>query len=352
MTTIGDVPDSTNVSDDPPPTFTIEETTKPTFEEDLSDDLIFKDDSTIVGVISSLTSLNMLQNPSYSKPFYDFGLSSPFEESQEEHDEANKKFSPRVSLESDQDPLALLELRYNVASAISKVDSLDKKVAGLDSMIDKKLTSLNFKLELILKSLSKMQATTPSELDRANHLDQLISLRLKQTIEEVQYKCNDSLDHHISTTTIMLKINDDMINATNELIRKNHVRHEKEIQRLEKEIHKKDAMNMIMQEVLIKLIRATWNIVDVRNNKFDEMLVILDETFSYLKAQAFTNETYDSLTKQLKTIFQRVFEPSEELKHKSILASEVGPSHARGGRKRKKRKNYTMKPRLGVCAMR
>ena len=70
-----------------------------------------------------------------------------------------------------------------------------------------------------------MQATTPSELDRANHLDQLIYLRLKQTIEDVQYKYNDSLDHHISTTMIMLKINDDMINVTNELIKQNHVSH-------------------------------------------------------------------------------------------------------------------------------
>lgn len=41
---------------------------------------------------------------------------------------------------------------------------------------------------------------------------------------------------------------------------------------------------MIMQQVLIKLIQATLNIVDVPNNKFNEMLVIIDETFAYIKA--------------------------------------------------------------------
>lgn len=41
-----------------------------------------------------------------------------------------------------------------------------------------------------------------------------------------------------------------------------------------------------MQDVLIKLIRSTWNILDFLDNKFDEMLVIFDEKFVYLKAQA------------------------------------------------------------------
>lgn len=43
----------------------------------------------------------------------------------------------------------------------------------------------------------------------------------------------------------MLKIHEDMISATNELINKTHVRHEKKIHRLEME--KKDELNLIMQ---------------------------------------------------------------------------------------------------------
>ena len=65
---------------------------------------------------------------------------------------------------------------------------------------------------------------------------------------------------------------------------------------------------MVMQEVLIKLIRSTWNIVDIPNHKLDEMLVILDEAFTDLKAQALIDEEYDVLTKQLNMSFQRVFE--------------------------------------------
>lgn len=95
----------------------------------------------------------------------------------------------------------------------------------------------------------------------------------------------------------MLKIQGDMNSATSELIKQTHVHLEKQIQRLEKEIRKKDEMNMIMQNVLIKLIRDIWNIVDVPNNNFDKMLVIIDETFAHLKAQAPTAEAYDSLSK-------------------------------------------------------
>ena len=82
----------------------------------------------------------------------------------------------------------------------------------------------------------------------------------------------------------MLKIHDDMISATNKLIKQTHIRHEKQIQRLEKEIRKKDEMNMIMQHILIKLFRACWNIFYVPHNKFDEMLSILGSLFDHLKA--------------------------------------------------------------------
>ena len=54
-----------------------------------------------------------------------------------------------------------------------------------------------------------------------------MSLWFKHTLEEVEKKYNLSLDHYLDTITTMLKVHDDMINATNELIKQTHVRYEK-----------------------------------------------------------------------------------------------------------------------------
>ncbi|CAH1427701.1 unnamed protein product [Lactuca virosa] len=122
-----------------------------------------------------------------------------------------------------------------------------------------------------------------------------------------------------------------MISATNKLIKQTHVRHEKKIQRLEKEIWKKDKMNLIMQQVLIKLLRACLNIVDVPNNKFEECSRFLGSLFDHLKAQAPTVESYESLSKHINMSFQQVFERLTELQTNARLASDVGPSDAIGG---------------------
>lgn len=106
----------------------------------------------------------------------------------------------------------------------------------------------------------------------------------------------------------MLIVHDDLVSATNSLIKQTHVHHEKQIQRLEKEIQKKDELSLIMQQVLIKLLKASWNIFDVPNHKFDEILSILGNLFDHLKAQAPTAEAYDALTFQINTSFQKVFE--------------------------------------------
>ena len=98
------------------------------------------------------------------------------------------------------------------------------------------------------------------------------------------------MDYHISTITTMLKVHDDMFSATNTLIKQTHVRHEKQIQRLENEIDHKEAMKTVMQEILIMVIRADQHHLDVSNYKFDEMLHIIDEKFNHLKAQAPTTE--------------------------------------------------------------
>ena len=112
----------------------------------------------------------------------------------------------------------------------------------------------------------------------------------------------------------MLKVHDDLVFVTNDLIKQTNVRHEKQIQRLEKDIKNKDQMNLIIQQVFFKLLWSTWNIVDVPNWKFDEMLAVLRHLSDHLAGQAPTSTTYDNLTKQLNTSLQKVFKKFDEVK--------------------------------------
>lgn len=79
-------------------------------------------------------------------------------------------------------------------------------MAQLESRLDEKVSSIYSMLDVILQSHSKIEQHRPSEAEQAAQLDQLISIRFKHTIEEVEQKYNESLDldHHISTTSIML----------------------------------------------------------------------------------------------------------------------------------------------------
>lgn len=80
----------------------------------------------------------------------------------------------------------------------------------------------------------------PSQQDREQQLDQLISLWLKHTLEKAEKIYNENSNHHISTTTTMLKVHDNILVVENELIKKTHVRHEKQnseiIERLSKSL--------------------------------------------------------------------------------------------------------------------
>lgn len=89
-------------------------------------------------------------------------------------------------------------------------------------------------------------------------------------------------------------------------------------------------MNLIMQQVLLKLIRAAWHIVDVPNHKFDEMILILKELFSHLKAQAPATTAYDTINLQLNTGLQKVFDKFSELKESISLAPVSRATDVRG----------------------
>lgn len=160
----------------------------------------------------------------------------------------------------------------------------------------------------MIKYLSEIKVAAPLEHDHPNQLDELISLRLKSTLEEVEKRYKDNLDHHISATSTILKIHDNMISATNELIKTIHVHHENQIQRLKKEILHADAMDMVMQEVLMKVVQSAQQFVDTPNHIFDEILIILDETFNHLKAQDLTTNAYDFLSNKINKTFQWVFD--------------------------------------------
>ncbi|CAI9280982.1 unnamed protein product [Lactuca saligna] len=145
----------------------------------------------------------------------------------ESNDDDDKKFegsSSNTGSSDEQiaDPFSILELRDSVDKFNSIVGTVNAKVGSLVSKID-----------LVIKSLSKIKVVVPYELDRANQLDQLISLRLKHTLEEDEQRDKVNINHHISTTSTMLNINDVLIFATNELIKYTHIHHEKQIQRLE-----------------------------------------------------------------------------------------------------------------------
>lgn len=221
------------------------------------------------------------------------------------------------------DPFSILELRENVVSSNPKVDKVNEKVTGLDKTPD-----------LVIKSLSAIKDAAPLKLDSINQLDSLTSLCLKCTLEEAEAHYNENLDHPPSTINTMLKIHNDMISAINEKIKQTYVNHEKKIQRLEKEIIHKDAMNKVMQEVLIKGVRLTQHFVDIPNHKFNEMIIIIDEAFDHLKAQAPGAEDYDTISKQINMIFQPVFKRFNDLKSYALLALEVGLSRATEGEKK------------------
>ena len=120
---------------------------------------------------------------------------------------------------------------------MKKVNAIESSVAGLNTKLDAKVPALDSKLGAILTSLSDVTRSSPMVVEREAQLDHLIYLRLKHTVEEVEKKSNESLDHYLDTINIMLKVQEDMIGATNELIKQTHVPHEKQIKRMEKEIN-------------------------------------------------------------------------------------------------------------------
>ena len=100
---------------------------------------------------------------------------------------------------------------------MAKVSSVDNSVTELNSKLDQKVSRLDSKLDAMLQSLS--QKSGPSTTEREAHLDQLISIRLKNTVEQIDSKYDALVDNYLNTISSMLKVHDDLVSATNKLIK-------------------------------------------------------------------------------------------------------------------------------------
>ena len=131
--------------------------------------------------------------------------------------------SLKVPLRIRDRPMKIMRIRIPCCN-------FEDKIATTNSKFDKftqQVASLEWKLDLVLKSLFEIKDGASSKLHCETQLDQLISLCLSSTLEDVQSRYKDNIDHHVTTINTMLKVHDDILP---------HIRHEKHIQRLEKEI--------------------------------------------------------------------------------------------------------------------
>lgn len=166
-----------------------------------------------------------------------------------------------------------------------KVDKVDPKVDQVNDQVG----SLDSKLDLVVKSVSKIKYATPSLQDQQQHFDYLNSLRLKHKVEEFEKHYDEKLYNQIDTIERMLKNHDDITSTTNELVNQTHVCHEKKIKD-----QKGRQGNLNLQQVPIKVNRSTQDFVHIPNYKFDEVSFFFEEHLDVIKNQALTDEAYEN----------------------------------------------------------
>ena len=223
----GETHQDTVISDEPPDS-THHEALHPDPNEEHSTEFMFDDDSASVATPPVFSSFHALQKPSSSRPIYDFVLLStsldlvdeefhidnqvqntlggaiksnpPKQTIEKNHtplepliNKSGKKSKSQSSTSDNEasaknlvDPFFVLELRDKISAIISKVEFLDKLFAMLDSKIDAKVSSLETKPDAILQSLSEVKKVGPTDAEMVEQLDQLISMRFKHTLEEVE----------------------------------------------------------------------------------------------------------------------------------------------------------------------
>lgn len=170
---IGDAPEQTNVSDDPPPkVMSVKDVPSPDNDDEVLEEIIFEDESTYVVFFLVAPRSKIFRSLLPCKAHLHFGLTSSLEASDENvapehndnvppppevtpkghqdshtqeapHDDGKRKDDADHKLESSTsdtsssdkniaDPFALLELRDNVATANSRVDKFTHQVTDLE----------------------------------------------------------------------------------------------------------------------------------------------------------------------------------------------------------------------------
>lgn len=69
---------------------------------------------------------------------------------------------------------------------MKRSNTIETFVVGLNAKLDAKVSGLDSKLDAILLSLFEATKSGPTNVEKEAQLDQLISLRIKHTIEEVE----------------------------------------------------------------------------------------------------------------------------------------------------------------------
>lgn len=82
-------------------------------------------------------------------------------------------------------------------------------------------------MDLILKALVVFKSSTPSFQYREKQLQDLLSLILKQTMQECDARFDDTINNHMILFDQKLNINTNTVNATNEFINHSPIIHEK-----------------------------------------------------------------------------------------------------------------------------
>lgn len=72
---------------------------------------------------------------------------------------------------------------------------------------------------------------------------------------------------------------------------------------MEREIHLKNLLNLILQQFLIKFIWSAKHFVDVPNYKFDEVIQIILDILNTVKVQTPTVDANDKLSKMVNLSF-------------------------------------------------
>ncbi|CAI9279539.1 unnamed protein product [Lactuca saligna] len=141
----GVVANSKNATDNPP-TFTSVEVPKLDVKYDLFDEIMFRDDNTIVSIILVPMTFNLLQKPSSSKPCFDFGTLEG------KHGDKTQGDPSEPNDDQNED-----EYEKNSESSTSDTGSSNENVVDPFSLF-----------ELKIKSFSEVQVAAPSDLDRSN----------------------------------------------------------------------------------------------------------------------------------------------------------------------------------------